>query len=131
MKEILTDEKLLIQDSMLFIKKYHKQTPLYIASGSDQKELRYLCEKLGIDKYFVEIYGSPTSKQDLIKKIIEENKFDAGEVLMIGDAHNDRVAAQANGVMFYGYNNEELRGNDVLYVDSFKELENMLELKSS
>ncbi|MCH8889272.1 HAD family hydrolase [Patescibacteria group bacterium] len=131
MKEILTDEKLLIQDSILFIKKYYQQIPMYIASGSDQKELRYLCEKLGIDKYFVEIYGSPTSKQDLIKKIIEKNKFDADEVLMIGDAHNDREAAQANGVIFYGYNNEELRGNDVLYVDSFKELENMLELKSS
>ncbi|PIR44978.1 MAG: haloacid dehalogenase [Candidatus Vogelbacteria bacterium CG10_big_fil_rev_8_21_14_0_10_51_16] len=122
MKGILIDKNLLIQDSISFIKKYHERISLYIASGSDQEELRYLCQKLGIDKYFNKIYGSPTVKSDLIKKIIEENKHKAKKAVMIGDAYNDKDAAEVNGVIFWGYNNEDLRDDGVLYINSLKAL---------
>ncbi len=116
MKGILTDKSLLIQDSLLFIKKYHKQIPLYIASGSDQKELRYLCEKLDIGKYFIEIYGSPTPKPSLIKRIVEESSQKAEKIVMIGDAYNDKDAAESNGVVFWGYNNSSLNDGVIRYI---------------
>ena len=116
MKKILTSKNLLIQDSLLFIEKYYKQIPLYVASGSDQKELRYLCKKLDIDKYFVEIYGSPTPKVDLVKKIIEENKYEPNKVVVIGDAHNDKEAAKSNETIFWGYNNKDLNNKNIVYI---------------
>jgi HAD superfamily hydrolase (TIGR01549 family) len=109
MKVLLVDEALLIEETISFIKELHKIYPMHIVSGSDGNELRYLCEALQIDKYFISIQGSPTPKKQLVSSILSEYGYDKGGCLLIGDSINDYEAAEYNGITFYGYNNPELR----------------------
>lgn len=110
MREELIKEKYLIEEWINFIRKNKDKYAMYIASGSEEKELRYLCEKLGIEEYFKSIYGSPIHKNELVKRIVLDNKYDTEKVVLIGDSINDYDAARINGIKFIGYNNEKLVG---------------------
>lgn len=72
----------------------------FIASGSDQKELRKVMIENGLDEYFDRVYGSPDSKTNIIKKIINNNN---GTPVMFGDSIADIESAEANSIEFIGY----------------------------
>ena len=122
MRELLTSEKQLISDSLAYIRSNYQTQSMHVVSGSDGEELRYLCHHLKISKYFISIHGSPTPKTTLIKDLLVSENYNQSDVLMIGDAHNDRDAAFANDIAFAGYNNQNLRTKDYLYIDSFCKL---------
>ncbi len=71
MKSKLIDQSILINETVDFIKSIHKEYTLHIVSGSEEKELNYLCLNLGLSSYFKTIEGSPTHKNDLVKNILE------------------------------------------------------------
>lgn len=121
MRKSLTDSSFLMHDSVDFIKQNHKIYPLHIASGAEENELRFLCNSHNLSGYFVSIHGSPTPKEQVIANILKTHSYNPSECAMIGDAINDFNAASANGVPFYGYNNEELKSVSAQYIDSFKE----------
>ena len=111
MTEKLFDKNLKIRDSIDFIEKNYKRfLKIFIVSGSDQKELRGLCEFLDIKKFLSGIYGSPTAKNELVKNILEENEMLLKYCCLIGDSLNDKEAACNNGITFYSYNNPSLKG---------------------
>ena len=56
----------------------------YIASGSDQAELRSVFSDRGLTRFFKEIYGSPRAKNDIVSEICSEHTYE--NILMIGDA---------------------------------------------
>ena len=117
MKEELIKDKYLIHDCIEFIKENSNKYEMHIASGSEEKELRYLCEQLGISKYFVSINGSPTHKNDIVKNIIENNKYDNEKIVLIGDSINDYEAANINKIKFIGYNNVKLKQLNEVYLE--------------
>ncbi len=119
MKSELTNKKYLINETVEFIEGNYKNYNFHIVSGSDEKELNYLCKKLDLTQYFKTIEGSPTPKNDLVKKILEKYKYDPKECILIGDSINDYEAANINGMKFYGYNNEKLRELDE-YIEDFE-----------
>jgi len=80
-----------------FLKSY-KNKKLYIASGSDENELKIVLEKRGIIHFFEKIYGSPKKKTDLIKNICAQNINK--NILMIGDAQSDLLASKDNSIDF-------------------------------
>jgi phosphoglycolate phosphatase-like HAD superfamily hydrolase len=73
----------------------------YIASGSEQKELRGVFEARGLSKYFNGIYGSPTKKSDLIASIIKQSQ--SKKIMMFGDAVSDFEASRDNHIKFICY----------------------------
>ena len=115
MKKELTNKKYLISDSIDFIKENHKRYNFHIVSGSDEKELKYLCKGLNIDQYFLSINGSPIHKNDLVKNILEKNSYFQSETILIGDSYNDYEAAEINNICFYGYNNIDLEKYKYIY----------------
>ncbi len=119
MKEQLINKKYLIQDSVAFIKSAHKNYNFHIVSGSEHHELNYLCEKLDLAEYFLSINGSPTPKNTLVKHLIEKESYKKEETILIGDSINDYEAADVNGIDFYGFNHEELRGKSKVYIDCY------------
>jgi phosphoglycolate phosphatase-like HAD superfamily hydrolase len=118
MLSLLIDEKLLIIDSVNFIKNNWKNHEMHIVSGSDGKELNYICEALGLAQYFKSINGSPVPKNELVKNVIKINSYDKNIVAIIGDSINDFDAANANDISFYAYNNLSL-ANENNYIYSF------------
>ncbi len=111
----------LINDSVDYIRENYKQYNFHIVSGAEHNELNGLCNKFDLNQYFITINGSPTKKDILIKNILEKFNYKKEETILIGDSINDYNATKANGIIFYGYNNLELKKLDN-YIYSFKEL---------
>lgn len=73
----------------------------FIASGSEQSELRLVFDNRKLSEFFHSIYGSPTSKETIIKSIL--NKESTKNAVMIGDAYSDMYAAEKNDIDFIFY----------------------------
>lgn len=108
MRNELAQSKYLINETLDFIKKNFKSYAFHIVSGSDEKELRYLCSELGLKPYFISIHGSPTPKSDLVRNLLRKYSYATSETCLIGDSINDFEAAMTNGIKFFGYNNQDL-----------------------
>ena len=119
MKTELTNKKYLIKETVEFIKLNYQNYNFHIVSGSDEKELNYLCKELELSQYFKTIEGSPTCKNDLVKNILQKYSYNPKECILIGDSINDYEVASINGVEFYGFNNKTLKGKDK-YIDQFE-----------
>lgn len=119
MLEEMVDPDILIKQTLRFIEKCYGSIPLYIISGSDEEELKIICSKLKIEKYFISIEGSPTKKVDLIKDFIMKHTYLPEKILYIGDSLVDFKSAKANKVAFYGFNNKDLIPVSDFYIDSF------------
>lgn len=123
--DIVTKElikpKYIIKETFNFIESRFGKQKLFIASGADQRELRYLCETYQIESFFDGIYGSPTPKSMLVERILKETGHGANEAILIGDSINDYDAATQNKVPFYGFNNPALKSIGSGYIESFAE----------
>lgn len=73
----------------------------YIASGSEQSELRDVFFRRCLDIHFDGIFGSPTPKAELIKHILEQEQNT--NAVMFGDAESDMLSAQHNHIDFVFY----------------------------
>ncbi len=122
MKVELDNEDYLIEDTVNFIKKHHGDYHFHIASGADEKELQYICDRLKLTPYFKTIEGSPTVKEELVEGILTGYQYDKKTTLLIGDSKNDYEAAKENRIRFAGYNNEALRSYEDFYIESFQPL---------
>lgn len=83
----------------------HKEAtriPLFIVSGTPEIELNTIITRRGLEPYFIEVRGSPKSKQTLIAEILSTYSLTPTGVLMIGDALIDYQSAQNNNVVFLG-----------------------------
>lgn len=98
----------------------------YVASGSEQNELRNVFVQRGLNIHFDGVFGSPTSKAELIRCILkQENNTNA---VMFGDAESDMSSAKKNQIdfVFYApYSNvkekmiEQCQLQDHLIIDDF------------
>lgn len=122
MKKELRDKTLLIKDSLNFVELNSNLMSMHIVSGSDQAELRYLCQELGIAFHFKSINGSPTPKTELVSEILKTYKYNKEDVVLVGDSINDCEAAHSNGIDFIGYNNEDLKKKSPYYIEQFIEI---------
>lgn len=120
MKSKLTNKNILIVETVDFIKSIYQDIALHIVSGSEEKELNFLCEKLELSQYFITIEGSPTHKNILVENILKKYNYDKKETILIGDSITDYNAAIINGIDFYGYNNIDLKKYEN-YIENFKE----------
>lgn len=76
--------------------------PMFVASGTPEKELRELLSQRALAPYFKEIRGTPPEKETLLEQIISANGLYPSRVLMVGDATTDFKAARYNGTLFFG-----------------------------
>ncbi|WP_269520972.1 HAD family hydrolase [Alteromonas sp. BMJM2] len=73
----------------------------FIASGSEQEELRQVIKERGLNHYFDGVFGSPTKKVDLVADIISKSGNEG--CILIGDSHSDLEAARTNHIDFIYY----------------------------
>lgn len=104
MRKALTNKELLIDETIDIARMFSHFKPMFIVSGSDQSELRFLCKELGIDEYFKEILGSPTPKVDLVRLVMKKYGYKPENCVLVGDSINDLEAASLNKISFVPYN---------------------------
>lgn len=76
--------------------------PLYVASGTPQRELDEVLRKRKLDHYFTGIFGTPPAKAALLTNAVRHAGADPKATLMIGDSKTDMDAALIAGTRFYG-----------------------------
>jgi phosphoglycolate phosphatase-like HAD superfamily hydrolase len=114
-RDRLSDRSKLILPTNSLVQRLQGRIPMHIVSGSDGKELKELCNELGIADRFVTIEGSPTPKTDLVAGILNVYKYKPASAWLVGDAINDKTAAEANGLNFLGFRNQVLRESGCHY----------------
>lgn len=87
---------------MEFLEEWHREKPLYVASGTPDYELKEIFVKRGLNRYFQGVHGTPPNKTALLRRIVEMAGVCANTVLMVGDSSTDLDAAIAVGTKFYG-----------------------------
>jgi phosphoglycolate phosphatase-like HAD superfamily hydrolase len=83
-------------------REFGKGTLLFVVSGTPTDEIRKIAEMRNLSRYFSEVVGSPTSKADIISRLMDEYSLESTECLMIGDALEDYRAARDNKIDFIG-----------------------------
>jgi phosphoglycolate phosphatase-like HAD superfamily hydrolase len=76
---------------------------LFVASGSDQEELRGVVAARGLAAYFEDVLGSPMRKTDCVRAILQglgDPERVAGGAWFVGDAVADLQAAEDHSVPF-------------------------------
>lgn len=102
-KEELTNPKYIIKDTVDFIKSNHQKYNMHIASGADENDLKYICDKLHLTQYLLSINGSPQNKEEIVKNILDGYSYKRNETILIGDSFNDYDAARKNEIYFYKF----------------------------
>ncbi|MEM9363419.1 MAG: HAD hydrolase-like protein [Bacteroidota bacterium] len=122
MRKELVNQKYLIEETVGFIKDNSNNFNFHIVSGSDEHELKFLCQKLGLESYFISVHGSPTPKVTLVANLLDRYSYSNFETCLIGDSINDFEASKENMISFYGYNNRKLLSlPETHYIENFKE----------
>ena len=84
----------------------------YIASGTEEPDLRCEADALGLTPYLTKIYGSPldvirNAKEHCLKCVMEEEGFKAEEILFVGDGHLEVSIGHNNGTLTLGAATDE------------------------
>jgi phosphoglycolate phosphatase-like HAD superfamily hydrolase len=74
--------------------------PAFVASGTPQAELDFIVNKRDLRGCFQEVWGTPRTKPDILRDILQRYGWQPKEVLMVGDGLSDYQAAQATGTHF-------------------------------
>lgn len=72
----------------------------WVVSATPQDEIVEIISRRGIDVFFEKIYGSPRSKSDCVAEILADNGLDPNQVVFVGDANTDFIAAENNHLHF-------------------------------
>ena len=89
-----------VKGSLEFLSNNYTNYDFAIVSGSDQEELREVCQARKIYQLFLNILGSPERKETNLSKLLLEEGWDKESCLFIGDSLNDLEAAQINNIDF-------------------------------
>lgn len=119
---ILYTKSKMTKNFLKFINKYTDKN-FFVASGSDQEELRTVFLNRNLDKYFVDIFGSPNKKSDIVKNIVKKNE----KTVMIGDAKSDMLAAQDSDIDFifmsdHSTNKDMIRDTSLIRINNLGDL---------
>lgn len=91
-----------VRGAVEFLEKYHARLPLFVVSATPEEELRHIVEKRGMNRFFKAVYGSPRSKAENIRRILDAYKYTAARTVMIGDTISDYKGAVETGTKFIG-----------------------------
>ena len=88
---------------------------LYVFSGTDRDDVRNEANKLGVDHYFLEIWGAlrtfaEYSKEKIINELVAKHNLHGPEVLAVGDGPVELRNVKAVGGIALGIASDEKRG---------------------
>ena len=103
----------LMKGSEVFLKALtDKGIEIYVASGTDDPDVKKEAEVLGLCKYFKEIAGAPLGKADcskeaVLRRLVEENGLKGPEVVVIGDGKVEIALGREVGAITLGIASDE------------------------
>lgn len=84
------------------LSQYEKGVQLFVVSGTPTQELVEIVKSKKLERYFLELCGSPTSKKEWLSMLLQKYSLKEDACLIVGDSLVDYEAAIATGVNFLG-----------------------------
>lgn len=89
-----------------------KGIEIYVASGTDDPDVKKEAEVLGLSRYFKEIAGAPLGKADcskeaVLRRLVEDNGLMGPEVVVIGDGKVEIALGREVGAITLGVASDE------------------------
>jgi phosphoglycolate phosphatase-like HAD superfamily hydrolase len=103
----------LVKDSEEFLRALtNKGIEIYVASGTDDPDVKREAEVLELSGYFKEIAGAPLGKADcskeaVLRKLVEDNRLAGPEVVVIGDGRVEIALGREVGAITLGIASDE------------------------
>ena len=76
--------------------------PAFVVSGTPHEEMNRIVQAKALQKFFLEVHGSPRTKPAILTDILSRYPYQPELCLFIGDALADYRAAQVSGMPFLG-----------------------------
>ena len=83
-----------------YIKNSSKKYKLFISTATPTGEIKKIIKEKKIEKYFTEIFGSPSKKTTHIDIIMKKYGFKTDDLVFYGDSITDFLAAQEKKIKF-------------------------------
>ena len=96
-----------IEGASEFLEYVNKKYLKFICTGTPYNEIIKILKFKKIEYYFDDVYGSPMTKNKIIREIIKKYSLRNDEIIFIGDAMTDYNAAKSNNINFVGVKNDE------------------------
>ena len=109
------DTDFLMKGSEAFLKDLmDRGIEIYVASGTDDPDVKNEVEVLGLGGYFKEIAGAPIgkadcSKESVLKRLVEDYRLSGPEVVVIGDGKVEIALGRQVGALTLGIASDEER----------------------
>jgi HAD superfamily hydrolase (TIGR01549 family) len=100
----------------------NKNYKMFISTATPQDEIITILNIKKTIKYFDIVLGSPKSKSEHIKIIINKSKLRNNELVYVGDSFSDKEAAEENNVYFIGLDSEKKFEKKTLIMKDFRKL---------
>lgn len=75
-----------------------------ICTGTPQTEMKIILNRLEIENFFVDVYGSPKSKSVILSEVLSQYDIPRSEMIYFGDSITDKEAAIKHNIDFVGVN---------------------------
>lgn len=87
--------------------------------------MKHIMQKFELDPYFDMVVTAldvknPKPHPEAIEKILRTLNLDREKTILVGDSLNDRLAAEAAGILFAAYKNKEI--SSAIYIDDHRAL---------
>lgn len=116
-----------VKGSLEFLKAHHKTYKMFVASGTPEGELNEVAELREVRRYFDELHGSPRTKQEIVLDVLCRYRLQPNEVVFVGDAESDYLAAKLTGIPFIGrIHDDQLKIHDCPQIQDLSQLDKIL-----
>ena len=85
-----------------FLQRWCERPACFVVSATPEEEIKEIVKRRGMEGYFKEILGAPTSKKKNLGILLAKHDLDPSRCCFFGDAESDYLAAHTCGVDFYG-----------------------------
>ncbi len=83
-----------------FLEQNYMQYKMFVSTGAPEYEVKEVVKLRGLEKYFVEVFGSPQTKVGHINNILTKYNLHPSSVVFIGDGAKDKESAEATHLHF-------------------------------
>lgn len=115
-----------ILGALKFIQQNFNKIKLFISTGTPTEEINKILIARKIKNYFIDVFGSPASKDSHIIKIQSKYNLKSDELIFFGDSKTDLDAATNNKIPFILIENSFNR--DLLKIYEGKTIKNFMEI---
>jgi phosphoglycolate phosphatase-like HAD superfamily hydrolase len=89
-----------VAGALEFISNHYNEYDLFVASSTPETELRDIVNRRGIGEFFKGVYGTPRTKVDICRMILQQNQLSPQDAVFIGDSLSDYQVARQCGTHF-------------------------------